>query len=227
MVDRWMARLSEYVDGELDGEEAGQLERHLATCTECAALLHELRAVAARARALEDRPPARDLWAGIAERIAATRSQGVGAAVPLVDLEAERRRRGLTFSVPQLLAAGIALLLAGAGTVWFALGGAPTGTPVVEQPAAMVEGAPARFVSREYDLTVSQLERVLELYRGELDSTTIRIVEENLAIIDQAIAEARAALSADPANTYLNAHLAKAMRRKVQLLQRTVALVEG
>jgi hypothetical protein len=53
----------------------------------------------------------------------------------------------------------------------------------------------------------------------------VRVVRQNLAVIDRAIAEARTALERDPANTYLNLHLADTMRRKVELLRRINALV--
>ena len=46
------------------------------------------------------------------------------------------------------------------------------------------------------------------------------VLERNLRIIDEAIREARTALDADPANALLNAHLASARQRKLNLLRR-------
>ena len=43
-------------------------------------------------------------------------------------------------------------------------------------------------------------------------------------MIDQAIAQARQALDADPANSYLSSHLVEARRRKLDLLRRATAL---
>ena len=60
--------------------------------------------------------------------------------------------------------------------------------------------------------------------RAWLDSSTIAIVEQNLQIIDRAIDQAREALAADPANTYLSGHLVEARRRKLDLLRRAAAL---
>src|SRR2546422_667922 len=59
---------------------------------------------------------------------------------------------------------------------------------------------------------------------GRLDSTTVRILERNLATIDTAIAQARRALAADPGSAYLNHHLADTMRRKLELLRQATAL---
>ncbi len=68
------------------------------------------------------------------------------------------------------------------------------------------------------------LERALAARRDQLDTATVRVLEENLGIIDQAISEARAALAEDPANAYLNAHLAATMWRKVHFLQKMAAV---
>src|SRR2546430_14202811 len=74
MKDNWTDRLSEYVDGTLGAGERAALEAHLAGCAACAATLEDLRRVVARARALDDRPPAADLWPKIAA--------GGGRAIP-------------------------------------------------------------------------------------------------------------------------------------------------
>src|SRR2546426_12033294 len=121
-MDTWTDRLSEYLDGTLSGSERAALEAHLAGCAACAATLDELRRVVTRARGLEDRPPAADLWPGIAERI------GVRGAADVVSLSARRRARQLSFSVPQLIAASIALALVGGAAVWLAIPRGPRGS---------------------------------------------------------------------------------------------------
>lgn len=52
----------------------------------------------------------------------------------------------------------------------------------------------------------------------------MRVIEHNLAIIDAAIAQSRAALAKDPASGFLNDQLNSALDQKVELL-RTVALL--
>jgi len=76
----------------------------------------------------------------------------------------------------------------------------------------------------QYDAAVADLEKALKADRDRLDASTIAIVEHNLQIIDQAINQARDALVADPANTYLSSHLVEARRRKLDLLRRATAL---
>ena len=76
----------------------------------------------------------------------------------------------------------------------------------------------------QYDAAVADLEKAVKNGRGRLDASTIAIVEHNLQIIDQAISQAREALAADPANSYLSSHLVEARRRKLDLLRRAAAL---
>jgi hypothetical protein len=82
------------------------------------------------------------------------------------------------------------------------------------------------FADAQYDAAVADLEKALKNGRGRLDKATIDIVGHNLQIIDQAIAQARDALAADPANGYLSGHLVEARRRKLDLLRRAAALAE-
>src|SRR5919107_2491396 len=105
--DFWTDRLSEYVDGELPEWERVALESHLESCAECSQIVSDLRRVVRRARTLKNPAPARDLWPGIASRIGA----GTAPTAPVIDLGAERAsRKRWTFSLPQLAAAGLALM---------------------------------------------------------------------------------------------------------------------
>ncbi len=220
MTDHWMERLSEYLDGELPAEERAALEAHVETCEECAAALADLRAVVQRARSLPDRPPAEDLWPGIAARL--TARAGAGSDDVVLDMAAARARpsrRRLTFTVPQLVAAGIALMVLTAGAVWTLAGGEePAPVVALESPANM----PVQFAG--YEETVRTLEAELEQRRARLDPATVAVVEQNLRIIDRAIREARGALAEDPSSSYLTTHLAQTMRRKVELLKRATTL---
>jgi anti-sigma factor RsiW len=225
--DPWTDRLSEYLDGELPEWERLALESHLQDCTECSLIVSDLRRVVLRARTLKNPAPATDLWPGIAARI------GVGSSksAPVVELAARRRpSRRWAFSLPQLAAAGIALMTVSGGAVWL-LSTPATRTAVVPAPAAPSGGMPAISVAmkpnatQSYAAAVADLERVLAEGRGKLDPTTVKIIEQNLAAIDRAIAEAQRALDADTANLYLNTHLAETMRRKLDLLRQAAALV--
>jgi predicted anti-sigma-YlaC factor YlaD len=226
MSDQWMDRLSEYLDGELTEGERVALKAHLQECRGCSGVLHDLRRVAARARTLDDLPPARDLWPEIAQRIGAGRTRH-----EVVDLATHRRpARRWSFSVPQLAAAAIALMTLSGGTVWLLRGSGPATTPASvvttpTQPSVSVVSASRGSARQSVAQAVADLEQVLANGRGQLDTTTVRVIEQNLAAIDQAIAQAQKALNADPGNLYLNTHLAETMRRKLELLRQAAALV--
>jgi hypothetical protein len=236
MTDQWTDRLSEYLDDELTPDERAAVEGHLSHCVACGAALADLKRIVARARALEDRPPARDLWPAIAARI--------GAAPPPADrgdvvaLDATRRRRRWSFSLPELAAAGIALMALSGGAAWLLHPGGTPPTAVATRPTAAPALSPTgsprvaltssrRAAGQSYDAAVADLEGVLTAGRGRLDSTTVRVIERNLATIDSAIAQAQRAVAADSANVYLNSHLAETMRRKLELLRQAAALVSS
>jgi hypothetical protein len=193
-----------YLDGELPAGELQELEAHLAGCPECRSLLEDLGRVVARAAALEDRPPRRDLWPQVSTRI------GLGP-------------RRFAFSVPQLLAASIALMLMSGGAVAYLMReGAAATVAVVPQ----VVNQPVRLVSATdgYDLAIGRLQRQLSLGRGSLDARTMRVIEEKLVIIDQAILDAERAVASDPGSEYLRSHLTHARLNKLELLRTATEL---
>jgi len=222
MSDHYTDQLSDYLDDELTPVERAAVESHLASCRECATTLDELRGVVAQAAALSPRPPANDLWPGIEPRLTGAREAQV------VPFKTPASRR-VSFTLPQLAAAGIALMVMSGGGVWVLQhGGRATSMPPVGatpyEPRPVV---PAALVDPRYDEAIADLEQALQAGRGDLDPATVRILEANLAAIDKAIAECREALDADPVNVYLNSHLAEARQRKLALLRRATALVGG
>src|SRR4029077_19003694 len=105
------------------------------------------------------------------------------------------------------------------------LAAAPTAADsAIDTPDTSDLIVPVGMADAQYDAAVSDLEKALKQGRGRLDAATIAVVERNLQIIDQAIDQAREALAADPANTYLSGHLVEARRRKLDLLRRAAAL---
>lgn len=236
MNDAWTDRLSEYADGSLTSEERALLEAHLGTCAPCAATLAGLRAVIERARTLPERAPDVDLWPGIEAQIAAyareAHADAGRAARPAGGMGEGRRsfpgtRRGMVLSWPQLAAAGLALVALSGGVSWYAArhAGAPA---VATRPAAggndTVQPASSGTADGALAGELDQLEKVLASKRSELDPETVRTIEANLKIIDLATAQAQQALADDPANPYLQEHLSKTMKRKVEMLRQATVL---
>ncbi len=282
MEDRWLDRLSEYLDDELTAAERAELEVHLGTCADCRAVLTELRQVVRTAAALPDEPPAHDLWPAIEAKLGP-----VAATVETKVISLVERRRRFAFTLPQLAAAGVALMVGSAGIVWLLVargpgapaapgslaGAAPAATATTATPAttpAAVTGnqqapsteptvargpslasagegqtterpAPTRVrlaratrplspearADRDYNQAVADLQGVLRKERSHLKPETVKVLESSLADIDKAIADARHALARDPANVYLNAHLAESKRLKLELLQQVATITQS
>lgn len=218
MADEFTGLLSEYLDDEdLTPSERSRIAAHLEGCGNCRTTLSDLQAVSARAGSLQDRPPSADLWSGIETRIRAS------APSTLPFRAAPRVTRRISFTVPQLVAACLALMVLSGGTVWLARMGGPRTD--FEPISAQVSETPV--ADAEWAATVADLERVMADGRGRLSPETVQALETNLLEIDRAIAQCRAALAADPASVYLNAHLASAQRRKLTVLRRAAVLISA
>ena len=81
-----------------------------------------------------------------------------------------------------------------------------------------------RATEGEYARTIEELRLALAAQRNRLNPETIRTVDHSLAVIDSAIAEARAALLSDPGNRTLVDLLSASYQRKLDLLRRTSEL---
>ncbi|HEU4827723.1 MAG TPA: zf-HC2 domain-containing protein [Gemmatimonadales bacterium] len=91
-----------------------------------------------------------------------------------------------------------------------------------QDPAEAAAALPA-FES-DYIEQAAALSRVLGEERGALAPETIETLERNLRIIDQAIAESRAALEADPGDPDLRLLLRASHEQKVALLEQAARL---
>jgi len=218
-ADPWTDRLSDYLDHELAPAERDALEAHLRGCAECTDTLAGLRRVTVRARALGDRPPARDLWPAIAAQLVDSR-----------ELRFQTPRR-FSAPVPALAAAAVAFLVIGGSVAWLVR--SPSGavsspsTPVAvtaaPPPAPSAQTAAVRALPK-YDAAVAELQQILDQGRSRLKPETVKVLEDKLALIDRAIVDAQEALARDPASVYLNDHLAETRLRKLELLRRAAAL---
>ena len=77
------------------------------------------------------------------------------------------------------------------------------------------------------DGELTRMRRLLAERRQTLDTATVRVLESNIAIIDHAIAESRAALARDPASDLLNRQLSDALGDKLELMRTAVMLTSG
>jgi hypothetical protein len=89
-----------------------------------------------------------------------------------------------------------------------------------EQPSVSNVGTPGANSSREID----RLRTMFVRNRGQMDPRTAAIIEANLKVIDDAIAQSKAALAQDPASRFLNNQLNTALDKKLELLRTAAQL---
>jgi hypothetical protein len=214
------ARLNDYLDGELDQHAEADVVEHLADCVSCRLELERLRAIVASAAALSDSiEPRRDLWSSIDASI---------DTAGTVDLDAwrARSRSPLWNHRWELVAAATLLVMvASTGTLLLVRDDAR------EAPIAAADTASTTSVvlvgvpgQADYVAAIQQLDALLRQRAGQLDPATAEVVRANMAIIDQAIREAQAALATDPANGDLNQAVSAAYKSKIHLLRQAVEL---
>lgn len=213
--------LNEFIDGELDSGRLRKAERHLAGCPGCRAEEGELRRLIDAAAALpRTKMPDRDLWAGIA----AAASKGS----PAPGGRAVRRGRSLAWlTLPRLAAAAVVLVgLTVAVTLKVVRPGREGPVPQPRGPSVTAVAMPADFraAEAEFQQATDMLNAVIERRRGELSPETVALVEDNLQIINGAIAAVQSAIETDPGNRDLGLLLTTMYRTRIDLLQRAARL---
>ncbi len=209
-------------------------EQHRAECGECKQLWAELDAISAEAAQLPMLAPSRDLWSGIEARIG-----GAGTAMPASSTpthatplhSAPRWYRSQAFR----LAMAASLLVAATSAVTWRIATAPASSASVATGAATATATEESAVHlasfsasvSQMDHEIATLQQIVTERRGGLDPKTVAVLETNLAVIDAAIAESRAALDADPASQFLAAQFARAYTSKLTLLRDAATLPVG
>jgi anti-sigma factor RsiW len=200
--------IADYVDEALDAPARSAADRHLDTCAACRSVVEDLREIRRAATALEPRQPPARAWTRIERAIR---------------LEADRPRR------PRYawLAAAAALVLATAAGLYFAAPRRPPAEPMeaVAAPSAQAVEAELREAESHYERAIQGLERIANAEQGAFDQATAATLQKNLAVIDQAISESRAAIRAQPASEPARDSLLTNFKTKLALLQDTVALI--
>jgi hypothetical protein len=224
--------LEAFLDGEVHGEARTALERHLQECDACRVLLADVQRISRLATALERHQPPRDGWTRLSAGLAT-----------------ETARRGSAWRRVSYLAAAAALIAA-LGTTLFVVRrdreSAPAAPAVSRESAQPADrgqptSQPARNVPREalvesienelqlaathYENAISGLQKIANATDSPLDPAVTAKIRQDLTVIDKAIDDSRKALRAYPENQLAQESLFEAFRRKVALLQDTIALM--
>ena len=245
-------RLADYLEGDLDSAARREVEAHVGSCVRCSALLRDLEHIRASAAELPELTPSTDLWGGIARRIDTpvlpltrpapnvvagrrnfdwVRRAAVAAALVAVTagvtytLTVAHGPRAATQNIasnrptssdsnvrPTTDTANRQLVPPTSGTT------NPQDTELVSPPTQQVSA------TESYSREIDRLRTIFARNRSQLDPRTAAIIEANLKVIDDAIAQSKAALAQDPASRFLNNQLNSALGKKLELLQ-TAALL--
>jgi hypothetical protein len=208
--------LSEYVDRTLGRDEHAQVARHLETCETCRQLVDDFREITRAAAALDPAIPAARVWTRIEKEI---RSEGGRPATA----------RGSTRAVAPWtwLAAAAVLVLAVFIGIRFAPSTSLDPAAAADVAAAEAIEAELQLAEEHYQKAISGLERIASTENAALDATTASTLQKNLAVINQAIDESRAAVRAEPASQQAQHSLIENFKTKLALLQDTVALINA
>jgi CHASE3 domain sensor protein len=231
--NQYAEAIQELADGTLGPVRRAELQTHLDQCDACRALAVDLRKIREAAASLDHPAPSERVWMEVAGRL---RQEG-----RVVETAAPARRR------MALLALAAALLVTVGGSLWLlypmreaasdtsvASGPADPGTKGPSDPsggnaasADPVQSVADEFAKAEQHLQagISKLEAATKADQSAIDPDTAATLQKNLLIIDQAIAESRTALRQEPQSQPARDSLFEALRRKVSLLQDTIALM--
>jgi anti-sigma factor ChrR (cupin superfamily) len=230
--------LHDYVDGTIGTQGRSSVEQHLSTCPSCRQVVEDLREIACAIGTLELREPTARVWGRIERAIALERDahrSGENVAPGLQPSDDGRgpvtaghhRRMGKT----TWLALAAALLLVTMVGLRFMPGRGQAGTPPTTGEttsagdAAQAIESELRLAETHYEKAIKGLEQIASSDQGALDPKTAATLQKNLAVIDQAISESRAAVRAEPTNEPAQQSLIENFKSKMGLLQDTVALI--
>jgi anti-sigma factor RsiW len=226
--------IQELIDGTIGAIRRAELERHLAECAECRSFLADMEAIGQTAGALDPLEPPDGVWLQIAGRL---RQEG-RVQPPPARPQRSPRYAMLAIAATLVLAVGgsiVALLThyrsntAAPPAAATTAAATPSGTANADLAVESVE-AEFRLAEQHYQNAIAKLEQAARLDQAAhdgntLDAQTAAMLQKNLQVIDQAIAESRDAVRSEPLSAAARDSLFDALRRKVALLQDTIALM--
>ena len=199
---QYLPWIQEKVEGTIGPIRRAELDQHLDGCAACRALYEDLQRIHDAAASLPALAPPDRVWLQIAGRLRQEGRIREDAPAPVT-----RPGRGgyvawLAIAATLVIAAGGALFLIPrpdpapetrmASTPPPSPAPAASDRPTIDAVNA-VEDAQAKF-----EKAIEDLEKVAKANQQALDSGTAATIEKNLGILDQAIADNRAAVKSEP-----------------------------
>ena len=218
--------IQELADGALGPIRRAELQMHLDVCPRCRALAADMLRIRDLARSLDRIQPPDSVWLQVAGRL---RQQGRIAPPSPADARTHRRHVAA-------LAIAAALVLAIGASIFTLLPRSDGDTGAPAGPASQAGNAPAgdpvqdfanemRLAEQHYQNAIVKLEEATKSDQDVMGPETAAIVKNSLEVIDKAIEESRTAVRSDPLNAAARDSLFDALKKKVVVLQDTIALM--
>ena len=227
--DDFLERASDYVDGTLDAAATAVADAHLATCEACRGLAADLRRVQQAATGVERLPLPAGGWPAIEARLQADPAfaRAIASPVPAHGPVAWQSWAWLATAAALVIAVGVSLIYLTRQPAAVAPAGTATPTPANASPGDLVQSIESELAlaASHYERAIANLEQVAAASDSPLDPEVTATLRKNLALIDGAIDDSRAALTAEPDSRIAQESLFDAFRKKVALLQDTIALM--
>jgi hypothetical protein len=230
--DRVEGLLDALLDGELDGARAAAVRGHLRGCLACNHDHETRRALLEAARTLQPSDPPAALWQGIADRLDAVEVKA--SERPRLWWWWHEQKRRLAFGT--LATVGACALLAMVARPWLlerhpgpeTVAQAPATTPVTTldapPPTDPYEAALHEIarVDADYRKAIDELQVIVRHERGTWPKAVATSFDENLAVIDAAIARQRTASQAAPGDPAAQDALFASYQKQIDFLQEAV-----
>ena len=221
--------LNDYLDDALEASARQELEAALAVSEPLRRELSQLRELCdATGRLPRSIEPRGDLWPEIAHRIDAGRlvsGRFQATPDPAAPWKSAESGGAIWQQWRRLAVAAVLLVTISSGITAYLLrqsvpspGPQDSGLGSASANISTVARDEFHSAEREYLRVTEQLVAALEARREELSPETLRLVQANLVLIDQAIQETRTALELDPSNGRLVNRLSDIYRKQVDFL---------
>jgi len=218
---KYLNSIQELIDGTIGSIRRAELEAHLDECADCRVLREDLQRIHDAAAALPVVEAPDRAWLQIAGRL-----RQEGRIHDTVRVAPARRSVGLWLAAAAALViavgSAIVLLVPRTQAPPQTAANAPAAAPVksVEEAQNAVDVA-----QEKYEQAILELQKVAKANEEALDPTTSATIDKNLGILDQAIAENKAAVRTEPTSVAARETLLEAFQQKLSLLQDTIALI--
>lgn len=218
-------RLNDFLDEEISPAARAEAERHLEGCAGCRGYLAALRSLRERTASLpRSLEPARDLWPGIREGLPARRA---GLPGPAAGFPAWAR--GWGGLAPAAASIVVVLFIAAALLITLRHGPVPPGpgeaaAPAGIAPAALPPAGSLALAQAEYRAATEKLLAALQRERGGVSPEALKVIEENLRIVDSAIQEIYRAAADHPGRKVDESMVTNLYRTRFDLLRQALRL---